>query len=280
MQPSLMLRRVPSPFPQSSNDSWGTTLVATFAEFVGTVLYLLFAFAGSQVARVTVPAEPKDGPPDLLVLFYVALSFGVALTVNVWVFYRVTGGMFNPVVALALALTGAITPLRAVLVSIAQVVGGIVAAALVSTLFPGPLVVSTRLGGGTSIVRGLFLEMFFTAQLIITIIMLAVVKHRATFLAPIGIGLSFFLAELIGIYYTGGSLNPARSFGPDVVNGSFPGYHWIYWVGPILGACLAAAFYHGLVFLRYQNVDPGQDSDGMEVDLITSETRERDNLRV
>lgn len=77
-------------------------------------------------------------------------------------------------------------------------------------------------------------------------------KSKVTFLAPVGIGLALFVAELAGElgslsfllrqamrrdkrlteYYTGGSLNPARSFGPSVAGTWFPGYHWIYWVGP------------------------------------------------
>lgn len=104
--------------------------------------------------------------------------------------------------------------------------------------------------------------MFLTAELVFVILMLAVEKHRATFLAPIGIGLAFFVAELSGVAFTGGksilttgakhhllrtltlgSLNPARSMAPAIVNASFPGYFWIYWVGPLLGAALAAGFY-------------------------------------
>jgi aquaporin related protein len=75
---------------------------------------------------------------------------------------------------------------------------------------------------------GLFLEMFMTAELVFVIFMLAAEKHKATFLAPVGIGLALFIAELAGVYYTGGSLNPARSFGPAVVAHSFESYHWIY----------------------------------------------------
>jgi glycerol uptake facilitator-like aquaporin len=85
--------------------------------------------------------------------------------------------------------------------------------------------------------------MFLTAQLVFTIFMLATEKHEGTFIAPVGIGLSLFVAELMGVYYTGGSVNPARSFGPAVIIQKFDSYHWIYWVGPILGAILASAFY-------------------------------------
>lgn len=53
-------------------------------------------------------------------------------------------------------------------------------------------------------------------------------KHKATYIAPIGIGLALFIAELAGVNFTGGSLNPARALGPDVVSTSFTSYHWIY----------------------------------------------------
>lgn len=69
----------------------------------------------------------------------------------------------------------------------------------------------------------------------------------------------------IGVFYTGGSLNPARSFGPDVVLGHFDGYHWIYWIGPLLGAILAVIFYRLMKFLEYETANPGVDSDGQDL---------------
>jgi aquaporin rerated protein, other eukaryote len=117
-------------------------------------------------------------------------------------------------------------------------------------------------------VQGFFIEMMLTFQLVLTIYLLAVEKHRATFLAPLGIGLSLFTAELAGVYYTGGSLNPARSFGPCVANREFPLQHWIYWAGPVCGAILAAGFYKLLKVLRYESCNPGQDGEEvMEMEL-------------
>ncbi|RYP71231.1 hypothetical protein DL771_004923 [Monosporascus sp. 5C6A] len=98
-------------------------------------------------------------------------------------------------------------------------------------------------------------------HLVFTIFMLAAEKHRGTFIAPIGIGLSLFIAELMGVYYTSGSLNPARSFGPCIVTGQSDGYHWIYWVGPILGALVASGFYVLIKTLEYETVNPEQDYD-------------------
>ncbi len=72
-------------------------------------------------------------------------------------------------------------------------------------------------------------------------------------------GLSLFIAELTGVYFTGGSLNPARSFAPAVVNRSFEVYHWIYWLGPVLGALLAASFYKFIKMLEYETANPAAD---------------------
>lgn len=66
---------------------------------------------------------------------------------------------------------------------------------------------------------------------------------------------------MTGVYFTGGSLNPARSFGPAVVNHTFSSYHWIYWFGPILGAIVAAGFYKFIKILEYETANPDQDSD-------------------
>jgi aquaporin related protein len=77
-----------------------------------------------------------------------------------------------------------------------------------------------------------------------TILMLAAEKSKDTFIAPIGIGLSLFVVELAGVNYSGGAINPARSFGPCVAGAHFTGYHWIYWLGPSMGAVIAAGFYH------------------------------------
>lgn len=226
------------------------------------------AFAGTQVANSR-PASAIQ--PDTEVILYIALSFGFSLAVNAWIFFRVTGGLFNPAVTLGLVLIGAVPAIRGVLVFFAQMLGAMTAAGVISALYPGPLLVTTQLGGGANKAQGLFIEMFLTAQLVFTIFMLAAEKHKGTFLAPVGIGLSLFIAELSGVYYTGGSLNPARSFGPCIANASFPDEHWIYWVGPILGALLASAFFWFIKSCEYETVNPGQDFDDLEAQVYDPE---------
>jgi aquaporin related protein len=276
---------------------WRNEFVAMVAEFCGTFLFLFFAFGGTQVANTAAiysdaaTAGQKGNSitqtPNTSVLLYISLIFGFSLMVNVWVFFRVSGGLFNPAVSdihewvvtqyaytsqvtLGLYLIGALTTIRAVLCFISQMLAGMCAAAVVSAMFPGDLNVSTTLGSGVSIAQGVFMEMFLTSLLIITIFMLAAEKHKATFLAPIGIGLALFVAEMVGVFYTGGSLNPARSFGPCVVTRNFPGYHYIYWFGPCMGTLLAFGVYKVIKMVEYQTVNPGQDFDDHEVHFLHS----------
>ena len=101
-----------------------------------------------------------------------------------------------------MCLIKAITWLRGLVVFIAQLTGSMAAAGVVSALYPGPFNVRTTLGAGTSKAQGLFIEMFLTAMLVFTIFMLAAEKHKATFLSPVGIGLSLFIAELGGTLLT------------------------------------------------------------------------------
>ncbi|KAK5021538.1 Aquaporin-1 [Exophiala sideris] len=253
--------------------------VAMIGEFAGTFLFLLFALGGTNVVN-TAPADQTTASlaADPAKLLFISLCFGMSLAVNAWVFFRISGGLFNPAVSLGMMLVGAVPYVRGCLVIISQILGGIAASAVVACMLPGPLAVRTSLGGGTSVVQGLFIEMFLTAQLVFTIFMLAAEKHRATFIAPVGIGLSLFIAELFGVYYTGGSLNPARSFGPCVVLRSFYSYHWIYWVGPILGSLLASGFYMLVKALEYETVNPEQDSTGQEAIIFDPETGEEKRI--
>lgn len=98
-----------------------------------------------------------------------------------------------------MVLSGALPPMRGLILFPAQLLGAIVAAALVSAMFPGDIAsVKTTLEPGVSITQGLFIEMFLTCNLIITVLMLAAEKSKATFIAPVGIGLAFFVSELAG----------------------------------------------------------------------------------
>lgn len=136
--------------------------VAMVGEFIGTTMFLFFAFAGTQIANLndstpepTTSQASTTSSVNTSNLTFIALSFGFSLMVNVWVFFRISGGLFNPAISLALALVKVITPIRAALLVVAQLLGGIAAAALINVLLPGSLYVRTRLGGGISTVQGI-----------------------------------------------------------------------------------------------------------------------------
>lgn len=223
------------PWLQWMNSNIKNHFVAAVGEFVGTTMFLFFAFAGTIVAntqsRAAAGSQTTTGSStgfDVGVLMYIALSFGFSLMVNAWVFFRISGGLFNPAVTLGMMLVKAVSPARAAWLLLGQLGGAISASAITMALFPSGFNVRTTLSPGATVVQGIFIEALLTAELVFTIFMLAQEKHRATFMAPIGIGLALFIAELVGVQYTGGSLNPARSFGPCVVTATFDAEHWIY----------------------------------------------------
>lgn len=112
---------------------------AALLEFVGTTFFLLLGLGGIQAAA----GEGADGVAASTIekVQYISLCMGLSLLVSAWLFFRVTGGLFNPNVSLALLLVGVIKPVRFVLYCVAQMLGAIAASGLVLALTPGPLAV-------------------------------------------------------------------------------------------------------------------------------------------
>ena len=86
-------RRQPREHKSKSSAAQGH-VVAMSGEFVGTTMFLFFAFGGTQIANTLTP--PTE--PNLNQLLFISLSFGFSLAVTAWVFYRISGGLFNPAV--------------------------------------------------------------------------------------------------------------------------------------------------------------------------------------
>lgn len=254
---------VPPYQPRSKGLGLGDTLrnhlIAIIGEFCGTFLFLWSAFVIAQIANQDTAVKQDGSHPEQLIM--IAFGFGVSVAVGVFIFYRVSGGNLNPAVTLTLMLARAVPPVRGALMIFAQLVAGMAAAGAASAMTPGKIAFANALGGDCSRSRGVFLEAFGTAVLCLTVLFMAVEKHRGTYMAPLAIGLALFVGHLICVYYTGAGLNPARSFGPCVASRSFPNYHWIYWVGPILGSFIAFGVWQILKLLDYETSNPGQDSD-------------------
>ncbi|KAF1971704.1 aquaporin-like protein [Bimuria novae-zelandiae CBS 107.79] len=197
-------------------------IIAATWEFVGTFMFLYFSFA-CQIMLHTQASETSTqiGGASSQQNVFTALVHGFSLLVNVWAFYRIK-------VTFGLVLVGSLPPIRGLFLFPAQLLAGMSAGGLVQAMFPGDIkLCSTTLSTGTSIAQGVFIEIAFFAM-------------------------------MGGIYYTGGSLNPTRSFGPAVAGTSFPGYHWIHWVGPLLSAAVAAGYYRFVKYFTYEEVNPGK----------------------
>ena len=126
-------------------------------------MFLFMGFGAAHIANLS-GAQNAGTPVSTENLMYIAVAFGLSLMINVWIFFRVSGAVFNPAIALALAVTRTIPPIRAINLVLSQIVAGITAAALVELLIPGTLSVGTRLGGGISISQGtsLFLTLLIS----------------------------------------------------------------------------------------------------------------------
>lgn len=108
---------------------------AASIEFVGTTFFFLLGLGGIQAAT----GEALQGGSSIEHVLYIATSMGLSLLVTAWLFFRVTGGLFNPNITLALFLVGVVGPVRFILFCIAQMVGAIAASAILYGLTPGPL---------------------------------------------------------------------------------------------------------------------------------------------
>lgn len=111
--------------------------LAAALEFIGTVFFLLFGLGGIQAATAESSNSGTDSRPSSSTLeqvLYISTCMGLSLLVSAWMFFRVTGGLFNPNISLALLLIGSLGPVRFVLYCIAQLVGAIAASAIVRGL--------------------------------------------------------------------------------------------------------------------------------------------------
>jgi glycerol uptake facilitator-like aquaporin len=125
-------------------------IYAAMLEFFGATTFLLLGLGSIQSAVGA--AEASENEPSILLKdLYIATCMGLSLIASAWIFFRVTGGVFNPNLSLALLLIGAISPTRFVLYCIAQLSGAIAASGVILALIPGPIAfkfVPVLLNGG------------------------------------------------------------------------------------------------------------------------------------
>jgi aquaporin TIP len=180
----------------------------------------------------------------------VALANGLAIGIMVSNLGHISGGHFNPAITLAFVATRRITGALAVAYWVAQLAGAIVAAAILRGLFARePFLAAVPHAGDFGDFKGFVLEIILTFLLVWAVWATAVDPGGAfKAIAGLAIGLTITIDVLMGGPLTGAAMNPARAFGPELI-GNFWGEGWIYWLGPAIGALLAALVYDYL-YLR------------------------------
>jgi glycerol uptake facilitator protein len=236
------------------------------AEFLGTA-FLVFIGAGVAAASGLLlgSAAAAITMADLIAI---ALAFGFALAVMVYAIGRISSCHLNPAVSIAMATFKQMNWNEAGAYIAAQLLGAIVGALLIALAFPGAA--STVTGLGVTNFKELYTSYFAATLLeavgtffLVFVIMATAVDQRAN---PAVSGLAIGLTLACGIFVlgpiTGGSLNPARSIGPVLVQwimgGSYPPAHLlVYIIGPIVGGLLGALAYAGVTSLK-----SGREPDG------------------
>lgn len=218
---------------------------AAVAEFVGAFALM---FVGGGAIIVTQGMESS--------LIAVAVAHGLILAIMVSATMHISGGQLNPAVSIGLSAIGKQPWSQAGIFIIAQVLGAVVAAALLKFFLGGAYNVGNvgatlgTLTNGSDLMKewplgAAGLELIATFFLMFAVMGTAVDKAgvgKTAAIGGFGIGLTV-AADILAIGpATGASMNPSRSFGPALIAGAWD-HHWVYWLGPIAGACLAAVIY-------------------------------------
>jgi aquaporin PIP len=248
---------------------------ACFAEFWATALFV-FIGTGSVAAtgEFLVLEQPSTISASVSRIIPIATAFGIAITVLIFSIGHVSGGHINPAVTLGLFLMGKLSAARALCYMFCQFAGAVLGSAFLLGCLSGlpssvPIVITSPNGKNQTTIdhrvgypafflganqlntqissgNGLLFETLGTSILLFTVFMSAVDQRSfaASNLVPVPIGFSIWIVHLVLIPFTGCGINPARTFGPALVNSMagvnvWGGYWWIYYVGPIIGTLLS-----------------------------------------
>ena len=229
---------------------------ALVAEFVGS-------FALTFVGIMAIHAAGGN-------LLAVALAHGLILSVMVSATMPTSGGHVNPAVTIGFLLTRKIQPVAAIAYIVIQLLGGVIAALAAYAVFGGGPEAAKIVAAGTPSIAphvqwgtALLCEIIASFFLVFAVWGTAA-DPRARNVGGFAIGLTI-AADILAVGpITGASMNPQRSFGPTLVasmagGSSLWSTHWVYWVGPIAGACGAAFLYQLALWPSdpKRGIDPG-----------------------
>ena len=207
-----------------------------FSEILGTFLLVLVGAGGGVVNAVSngqISRAAAVTAPGLMVLAIILFMGGIS------------GAHLNPAVSIAFATRGNFPWLRVPGYIIAQLVGSTLAVLLLRATFGNVgMLGATEPGPGISDWQAVVVECVLTAGLVSTILGTASKAQNLGPISAFGVGAYIILAGLWSSPISGASMNPARSFGPDLVLWNFSSY-WVYLVGPIAGALVAV----GIAFI-------------------------------
>jgi aquaporin Z len=211
---------------QDPNQEWRRL----FSELYGTFLLVLVAAGGGMMSQAF---------PDTITRSAAVVAPGLMVMGIIMFMGKVSGAHLNPAVSVAFSLRGDF-PWRRVPGYIVVQLAGAVAAAL---FLRGVIKVSAKYGSnypahGYAGWQAMLMEAVLTLGLVSVILGTASGAQNIGIFGALGVGGYIALAGLWGSPISGASMNPARTFGPDLVGGSFTDY-WVYAVGPLLGAVLA-----------------------------------------
>ncbi len=210
---------------------------ATLAEFIAT---FGFVFLGVGAVGAALAAGGADNRAFFIV---VGLAHGLGILIGVVAIGRISGGHLNPAVTLAAIVTGNTSVMRGVLYVGAQLAGATLAMLLLKEyMFTTDDLGLHQVAGRLATADGVIIEIVLTFLLVFTVFATAVDKRGNAALAPIAIALVVAADHFVAVGLTGASMNPARSFGPAAVFGSWND-QWVYWAGPLMGGLLGALVY-------------------------------------
>nr|CCI55667.1 EaPIP1,1 [Equisetum arvense] len=253
-----------APFVEFSEFSSWSFWRAGIAEFVATLLFLYISVQTVMGWKRSVAASNLKFPGDVNIcpqgvgVQGIAWAFGGMIFALVYCTAGISGGHINPAVTFGLFLAKKLSLPRALLYIIAQCLGAICGAGIVKGFQESEY---QQYGGGANEVAhgytkgdGLGAEIIGTFVLVYTVFSATDAKRSARdshvpVLAPLPIGFAVFLVHLATIPITGTGINPARSLGAAIIYNQKAAWddHWIFWVGPLVGAGLAAAYHQFVI---------------------------------
>ena len=184
-----------------------------------------------------------------------ALAFGMAVVAMAYTIGGISGCHINPAITLGCWVSGRMGAKDALLYMLFQVIGAFIGSAILYALVAtspdaalGTTTGANACQAGVSVTTGLIAEIVLTCIFVLVVLGTTDSEKGAGNFAGLAIGISLILIHLVGIHYTGTSVNPARSIAPAVFQGGDAlNQLWIFIVGPFVGALLAAGIWCGLV---------------------------------